>query len=156
MRWTDVVQASASVVSILVTLGGFFLLLRQLRNVDRTIQGDTNASLCQQSLEILNAMLSRQECYPYFYENQELPDDDPKRIQILYITEMVANYLDLVALQRTNLPTSVWNRWRNFIQDTIKASPVVRKHLTTHAHWYSEELEQLVKQNSDCSAVTKA
>jgi hypothetical protein len=51
-----------------------------------------------------------------------------------------------VALQRNNLPPNVWPRWQNFILDAVQKSPVVSEHLTKHAHWYSAELNAIVKE----------
>ena len=147
-KWTEIVEAISAAGSFLVTIVGFIFVLRQLRQVDQSIRGDTNASLCQQSLEILNAMMSRKGCYKFFYDGISLANDDPDREEILLLTEMIVNYLDLVALQKDNMPSNVWPRWKNFISDTIESSPVVTEHLTKFAFWYSEELNLILKQIS--------
>ena len=146
VKWTDAAQAIAACGSLLVTLFGFLFVLRQLRQVERNIRGETNASLCHQSIEILKAMMSRQECYPFFYDNKPLPEDHPHRVEILCLTEMIANYLDLVALQKDNLPPTAWTGWHKFILDTLQMSPVVREHLTKYGAWCSTELQAIVKQ----------
>jgi hypothetical protein len=145
-KWTDVVQALSACGSLWVTLLGFVFVIRQLRQVDKNIRADANANLCQQSIEILNAMMSRSECYPFFYDGKPLALDDPYRMEILCIAEMIANYLDLVALQKDNLPIKIWNKWQKFTIDTIQNSPVITEHLTRYSGWYSDDLNQIVKQ----------
>lgn len=148
IKWTDSLQAICACGSLIVTVLGFVFVLYQLKQVDRTIRGETNASLCQQSIEVLNAMMSKKDCYPYFYDGKELAEDSPNRVEILILTEMVVNYLDLVALQKDNLPENVWARWRNFILDTVSFSPVVKQHLKKYHNWYSDELNQIINQAS--------
>jgi hypothetical protein len=144
-KWTDIVQALAACGALVVAVVGLRLVLRQLRQVERTIRGNTYATLCQQSLEILKSIESQPESYAYFYDNRPLAENDSRRIEILCVTEMIANYLDMVALQRENMPSQVWKYWKNFIVDTVRRSEVVRNHLKNFANWYSEELNAIVK-----------
>jgi hypothetical protein len=90
--WTDATQAFASCASLLVTILGFIFVVHGIRQVERNIRSDTNAGLCNQSIEILNALISKPECYPFFYDNKPLADNDPHRVEILCLAEMIANY----------------------------------------------------------------
>jgi hypothetical protein len=144
VKWTEVIEALVALGTLFVTVIGFLIVIRQIRQVERTIRGDTNANLCAQSIEILKEIGACPECYPYFYENKELPPDEPSRVRILCICEMTANYLDHVALQRDNLPPAVWKRWSLFIRDAVQGSPVLREHFAKYRDWYSDEVLRLV------------
>jgi hypothetical protein len=139
-KWTDVVQALASLGGLLVTLGGFLFVIRQVGQIERSIRKDTNATLCAQSIEILKEMARCPPCYACFYENAPLPDDEKVKVEVLCICEMIANYLDNVASQHDNLPGPVWERWNCFIRDTIAGSQIVQEHFRKFRNWYSPEL----------------
>jgi hypothetical protein len=139
-KWTDIMQALATLGVLLVTLAGFLFVIRQVRQIERTIRKDTNTSLCAQSIEILKEMAKCPQCYPCCYENAPLPEDEKVRVEVLCICEMIANYLDNVALQHDNLPQPVWERWRSFIRDTLAGSQVIQEHFRKFRNWYSPEL----------------
>ena len=139
-KWTDVVQALAALGGLLVTLGGFLFVIRQVMLIERTIRKDTNTSLCAQSIEILKEMAKCPQCYACFYDNAPLPEDEKVRVEVLCICEMIANYLDNVALQRDNLPEPLWERWSCFIRDTLVGSQVIQEHFRKFRNWYSPEL----------------
>jgi serine/threonine protein kinase len=92
----------------------------------------------EKGLLLMNVLLSAAN------HQSEEQADDPTAIPCL--AEMIANYLNLVALQKDNLPGNVWERWRNFILDAVQSSPVVFDHFAKYPHWYSEEVNAIIRQ----------
>jgi len=139
-KWTDIMQALVGIGTLLVTIAGFLFVIRQVKQIERTIRSDTNASLCAQSIDILSEMAKCPEGYSCFYDNAPLPSDNKLRVEVLCICEMIANYLDHVALQHDNLPKPVWERWSCFIRDTLAGSQVIQEHFRKYRNWYSQEI----------------
>ena len=95
------------------------------------------------------------ECYPFFYEKKPLPEDHPHRVEILLLTEMIVNYLELVAMQKDNLSRTEWVDWRNFILNAVHRSPVIREFVTNFSDWYSVELNAIIKQSNASTSRTQ-
>jgi hypothetical protein len=152
--WTDILQALAAAGSLVATVGGILLLSSQLRQVERTIRGDTNASLCAPSIDILNAIAECPESYACFYDDAPLPTDHKVRVKVLCVCEMIANYLDHVCQQKDNLPRDAWLRWEAFVYDTVTGCRVVQDHLCRFEKWYSPELLKIVRAHCRPSTAT--
>lgn len=151
MNWTDVVEALSGFGVFCATILGFYFVVRQIRLIDqqlklveRTLQADTNTQLCSQSLQILAHLSDKPYLYDYFYNFKSLEPNDPHKVEVLCLCEMIANYSDLVALQLSNMPPEVQTRWSRFITDTLAASPALREHLHRYRLWYSDELLKLL------------
>lgn len=136
MNWIDVVEALSGVGAIV----GLYFVLRQIKLVERTLQADTNTQLCAQSLQILAHLSEKAHLYDYFYNSKSLEPNDPNKVEVLCLCEMIANYSDLVALQLSNMPPEVKRPWSRFITDTLASSPALREHLDRYPLWYSPEL----------------
>lgn len=129
---------------IFVNLVGFVFVIRQIRQQALATRGETYASLCGLSYEILQMMADHPELYPYFYENKELAADAPDRVRVLCCCEMVANYCDNTALQRENIPDHVWQRWRVFIKQQVAMSVVLKGFFLEYRMWYSPEIGEIL------------
>jgi len=142
---TSIEQVIAT-VGIIVNICGFIFVIRQIRQQALATRGETYASLCGLSYEILSMMAERPHLYAYFYENKALDDAGDHRVEVLCCAEMIANYCDNTALQRENIPDQVWMRWRNFIVGQCETSQVLRDFLTEYQSWYSPEIGEILDQ----------
>jgi hypothetical protein len=127
-----------------VNIVGFYFVIRQIRQQALATRGETFASLCGLSYEILRLMADRPHLYAYFYERRPLATTDEDRVAVLVCCEMIANYCDNTALQRENIPDHVWQRWRNFIKGQIELSIVLEEFIAEYRDWYSPELGEIL------------
>jgi hypothetical protein len=142
-NWAEILQAIASVGTLLVATGGICFVLRQIKQVERSIRSNTNERLTSESLEILRFLAEHPETYDYFYNGKEPTRDVDNMLK--YATEMIVNYMEHVVLQKETLPEDVQKSWDVFVQDTYARSPLVREHLRQFRNWYQPSLLKMVE-----------
>jgi hypothetical protein len=141
--WTDIVQAVAAVVTAAITVIGFCLVLKQMRQVDRSIRGSTYGSLYAQQNAITQYLVDNPTLRPYIYGNKDIVPSDPNHEQVRALAEMFTDFFEHVSSQRENLPCELWPRWFNFIRTVWETSPALRKHLRENRAWYTHEFLSL-------------
>jgi hypothetical protein len=152
MDWLtpDRVQAIAACISVIIAIVGLVFVIVQLRQVKRAIRGNTNEMLSSQSVEILRFFAERPAIYDHFYSNKGVGQkdidegDSQRRVDLLCATELMANYMEHICLQKDNLPPKAWLSWRKFVLDIYQNSPVVRDFLQAHTDWYASDILDLV------------
>jgi hypothetical protein len=77
---------------------------------------------------------------PYFYKKQLLEVDHESYEKLLYASELLANFLEHVTLQKDNMEDGDWPVWESFFIDTFHRSPMVRAYLNEFSSWYAKEL----------------
>jgi hypothetical protein len=138
--WTEVLQAIASVGTLIVTAAGLFAVYIQIRKLQSAVWGETHGKLCDQSLELLKMLAEKPSTRPYFAESKELSADEPEHAFVLYAAEAIANFMEHLVLQRDNLPQNQWDRWNDFIDGQLEESPVIQEFLLRNRQWYSTAL----------------
>jgi hypothetical protein len=145
MNW-GALEAVGTWATACVALGGIFFVRQQLRQVERTIRGDTHERLTTESFEVLKFLAIQPDSYPYFYEGKKLEENYTHRVFILYAAEMLANYLEHVILQKPNMKAADWAVWKRFLCDSLKLAPTVRQQLLgPRKLWYTAELVLLAE-----------
>ena len=140
MEWPSELEAISTTLIFLATAVGFVFVVRQIRLLERTIKADANGRLSDQSIPILSFIANKPHLYEYFYASKPLVVDDPNRVEVVCVCEMIANYSDLVVSTLPDLEPRVRQRWVRFITDTAANSPAFREHMVRHRLWYSDEL----------------
>jgi hypothetical protein len=107
-KWTDVAQALGSVGACLIALFGVLAVLKQIKQIKAALHGDTHATLFSQNFEILKLFSDHPEIRPYFYANQEILEGQEHYDQAFITAIVVADYLETVALQRSNMPHTMY------------------------------------------------
>ncbi len=141
--WADIMQALCSAGALVAAVVGFGILICQVRQVERSIRGDTQHKLFSQSLEIVKAIGDHPEVRPYLFENREVSKDYPNYSSVLLAVELVTDFLNHVAIQQVNMSEYHWERWRFYIRDIYSTSPAIRDYISQHQGWYSHELLSL-------------
>lgn len=149
--WTDKVQAIAIIVYVvltfayvIVTLVGFLLLRRQIRQVDLSTRGETYGELYSQQHSITTFFIENLRLRPYFYDNREI-DTGAEYVQIMAVAEMVGDFLEHIYLQLPNLPSDVREGWATYMRRVYCNSPALRIHFEANGSWYSEELVEMLR-----------
>jgi len=130
-------------------LGGVFALKATKRQVEVMLEQareDVHERLYSQSLEIMKFFAEHPEVRPYFYDNKKLASaaNEMEKLKVLSTAEMVAGFMELVALQIEHQPAAIKPRWRAYLADTYNASGVVREHLKECEGWYADDLLRLL------------
>jgi hypothetical protein len=155
----------AAVVGILgvilgAVIGGIFVQRATKRQIEVMMlqsRGDVNERLYNQSLSIMKFFAENPELRPFFYDNRELSlaADDLQRLKILSTAEMVAGFMELVALQLEEQLPEIRPRWKAYVCDAYASSPVLREHLESCRTWYADDLLRLLPEKSAAPAATE-
>jgi hypothetical protein len=143
-------------------VGGVFALKAAKRQVEVMLQqsrGDVNERLYSQSLVIMRFFAENPEVRPYFYDNKDLgrAESELEKLKVLSTAEMVAGFMELVALQLSEQPADIQPRWKAYIVDAYNSSPVLREHLSTCTPWYADDFLRILPiESSEASAQSAA
>ena len=150
-----IVAAASGVVGVIIgaLIGGIFSLKAAKRQVEvmlRQSRGDVNERLYNQSLAIMCFFAEHPEVRPYFYDNKDLSQagSELEKLRILSTAEMVAGFMELVALQMDDQPDEIKPRWKAYIVDAYNSSPVLREHVATCITWYADDFLRLLPAKS--------
>ena len=151
-----IVATVAGLVGVVLgaVIGGVFSLMAAKRQVEVMLQhsrGDINERLYSQSLGIMQFFAEHPEVRPYFYDNKDLnqAESELEKLRVLSTAEMVAGFMELVALQLEEQSAEIQPRWRAYIVDTYESSAVLREHLVTCSAWYADDFLRLLPVNSE-------
>ncbi|MDX6383546.1 MAG: hypothetical protein QOK48_1119 [Blastocatellia bacterium] len=154
-----IVAAAAGVGGVIIgaLIGGIFSLKAAKRQVEvmlRQSRGDVNERLYNQSLAIMCFFAEHPEVRPYFYDDKDLNQagSEMEKLRILSTAEMVAGFMELVALQMDDQPAEIRPRWTAYIIDGYNSSPVLREHVATCVTWYADDFLRLLPARSNESS----
>jgi hypothetical protein len=139
-RWTDVAQGF---VPIAVALAGVPFIWYQLREVNRSVQGETLSELYGHYHDVVSIFLERPHLRPYFYENKTLDDfaDPELRSQVRTMCELIAGVLEHAVVQEQNVPKGSWKDcWESYVRERLKTSVVLREYLKENMDIYLKTL----------------
>ena len=144
--WADTnqVQATTGVLSVIVTLVGFFLLWRQIKQVDLSSRRQTHSYLYTHQDSITRFFIEHPDLRPFFYENVELSNNEADSVIIKPVTEMVADFSEHIYLQLPNLPKDVSGGWEFYMKNLYNRSPILRTHFDVNGDWYSDEFVKTI------------
>ncbi|MCA1566133.1 MAG: hypothetical protein LC803_10945 [Acidobacteria bacterium] len=142
-------------------VGGVFALKaakQQIKVMAAQSQGSVNERLYNQNFELMRFLAEHPKLRPYFYENKELSEAETaeEKLQVLSAAEMIAGFLELVALQMSEIPEGIQLRWQNYIIDEYNSSSVLREHFNTYGDWYAEEFLRLLPPNKDARSLSSS
>jgi hypothetical protein len=153
--WADTnqVQATANVLSVIVTLIGFVLLWRQIKRVDLSARGQTHSYLYTHQDSITRFFIDRPNLRPFFYDNVEVSNTESDYVTIKAVTEMVADFAEHIYLQLPNLPKDIREGWEFYMKNLYNRSPILRTHFRDNGDWYSEDFIKTISSLYSSSTV---
>src|SRR6266436_10244500 len=150
-----IIAAIAGVLGVILgaVIGGVFALKatkRQIEVMMVSARGDVNERLYNQSLQIMRFFAENPSLRPYFADNRDLStcENELEKCRVLSTVEMVAGFMELVALQLSEQPAEIQPRWKAYIVDGFNSSVVLREHLSTCTAWYADDFLSLLPANS--------
>ncbi len=149
-----IIAAIAGVLGVILgaVIGGVFALKatkRQIEVMMVSARGDVNERLYNQSLQIMRFFAENPSLRPYFADNRDLStcENELEKCRVLSTVEMVAGFMELVALQLAEQPLEIQPRWKAYIVDGYNSSAVMREHISTCREWYAEDFLSLLPTN---------
>jgi hypothetical protein len=150
-----IIAALAGVLGVILgaVIGGVFALKATKRQIEVMMiqsRGDVNERIYSQSLQILRFLAENPALRPYFSDNKDLSacENELEKCRVLSSVEMVAGFMELVALQLAEQPLEIQPRWKAYIVDGYNSSAVLREHISTCTAWYAEDFLQLLPEKS--------
>ena len=143
--WTDIAQAIGSIIAGLAAVVGFWLVIKQLKQVDRTIHRDVLDCLYSRVYEIHQVVLANPDLFKYFYERADAPEDPVLRSKLDTLCEMVFELYELIVLQKDSMSKELYESWFVYMKKMVEQSPVLQQHLETHHDWYVPELQVFLR-----------
>jgi hypothetical protein len=155
-----IIAAIAGVLGVILgaVIGGVFALKatkRQIEVMMVSARGDVNERLYNQSLQIMRFFAENPSLRPYFADNRDLStcENELEKCRVLSTVEMVAGFMELVALQLAEQPLEIQPRWKAYIVDGYNSSAVMREHISSCTAWYAEDFLCLLPTSPDLRAV---
>lgn len=90
--------------------------------------------------------LQAPEYRPYFYNCEDLAEDDPRMNKAKVIAEAMCDAMALMIIswkRATNIPHTRCGQER-WIQDMYAGSPILRRWIAKHEDWYPKEMIQFM------------
>lgn len=145
--WTDVTQAFCAIGTFVIALVGLPFLIYQIRQLERAVQGDTQEKMFSKSFEIIQRMLEHPEVRPYILGGQRVPEKSEVQPTVRAFVEMLADFFELIYLQRTNMEDDIWVSWSSYIHDIYKRCPELQVYFDENATWYFSPFLAFLKEN---------
>ncbi len=120
--------------------------IKQTSSADNQSIEATRSSLFNHAIEIQNQLIQNPQLIPFFYEGKEIDKNlsESDKAKCIIISEMICDMLDHASGSNMNEKTK--NGWRNYANDMIKNSPVLKDFLDTNKSWYVSIHEWINKQ----------
>jgi hypothetical protein len=131
-------------LQLIISSGGFIVVVYQILQLKQTMQGDTHAKLYEHYLKVNELFLHKTHLRPYFYERKSLeketndPQDATLKAEVEMMCEVIAGLLEHAAVQKNNLPGDSWkNCWEAYTCERFSQSPELQKFFERNRQWYA-------------------
>lgn len=153
--YTDLIQTICSILSVGIAIWGFILIYIQIKQLKKSIHGDTHCKLYTEEFDCLKIFLEYPYFRPYFYDNKNITTEELQKIhdcnklnedlenihgRVQTIAELFITHFEHVILQLENLPDHIKPSWTAYIKKMYSTSPILKKHLLKNKKWYSKKL----------------
>jgi len=142
---TEQLDFFISIISLLIALGGFFLLFVQLRQINKSIISSTQSNIYVHANFAREMLLNDPKLRKYFYSNHvvDVKESSDEYQKIILIAEIYANYFEHIVVQKSSLNKKDWESWINWMQSIYYNSPVL-KDMITEKSYYSDDLKKIL------------
>ncbi len=161
--WSNIVQAVASCLYVIVTIGGFLLLRSQIKllrhqieQVDLSTRAETNGDLYTHQHSIHQFFISNPQFRPFFYGKKQLERTDPEFMTVMTVAEMIGDFSEHIYLQLPTLPDNIRDGWESYVKNLYDDSPALQLHFEEKRRWYSEEFIKLLLSRTEALAMQQS
>jgi hypothetical protein len=147
----------AAVIQMVAAIIGFPVVIYQLVQLHKNLQGGTQDRLYAHYTEICKLFMQHPELRPYFYGRSEVDAKTVKREQVqecsdssppkvAFMCEAIFGLVEHAVLQKRNLPGDAWrNCWRPYTIERLEQSEAMERFFESNAHWYSHRMRKAMK-----------
>lgn len=133
----DWVGAIGSCISALLALATLFILWRQLKDLNASVQGSTYQNIINQMLEIDRFFIANPKLKPYFYDGKDLGGaDESERARAASVAEMLLDFFDNVYHQRELISEERYRAYYTYMTTLCGRSKVLQAQLDDSRDWY--------------------
>jgi len=152
VTWTDLeamIPMMGFGLQIVISIAGFTLVWWQIKQLNRSIAGDTHSKLYDHYLKVTELLSQKPALRPFFYEGVELERGFPGyadlRAEIEMTCEIILGLLEHAAVQEKNLPKETWETcWKAYTHERFEKSPELQKFFKDNRKWYAEPFRKVV------------
>ncbi len=137
---TELIGTIGSFGTFIVAIVALGLVLRQIFQIERQIQGSSCSSLYEQMILIDQFFINNPDYKPFIYSNKNIEHNEKNYDKIRSIAEMISDMIEHAYVQKNNLPKDVWPRWVDYFSYLYDSSPILRQHLHESGKWYSDNI----------------
>jgi hypothetical protein len=121
----------------LVTLGGFWLVIKQLRSEREALETQTREQVYQASLGILKMFVEHPDLRPYFYDSIPMPVQNLEKSKVLAACEVMGDHWENILLSKKSLDEETLEVWKDYMQGIYSTSPSLKDFLLHEGYRYS-------------------
>ena len=133
-----------AILQLLISGLGFIVVAWTLRILVRQLDAQSSAGVATRQLEFDKVILEHPSLYGYFYQGRDIAPDDPEYARVMAATQLLANYFDGY-FQQEDMYRQMWPdiKWKDYIQDHVANSPVLRRYVVENSTWFAPEFVQM-------------
>jgi len=120
-----------------ITLGGFLLVIKQLRSERETLETQTREQVYHASLGILNMFVEHPDLRPYFYDSIPMPLQTLDRSKVLAACEVMGDHWENILLSKASLDKKTLGVWKDYMVGIYRTSPSLQYFLLHEGYRYS-------------------
>jgi hypothetical protein len=139
-NWTEAAQGICAILSVIVTIIGFLLIIRQIRQTQKTIEQSNHTSIYAISAEFNKYLADNSELRPFLYEGKAFEMSQNLSDKILIVCEMLTDMFEFIVIEHRSINPSIYGTWRAYIELIYSKSPAFRYYIELYKPTYSKEL----------------
>ncbi len=140
VNWSEAAQGICAILAIVITLLGYFFIIRQINQTNKSIQHTSSVAIYSISSEFYKFLADNSNLRPYFYDRKELAENDPNKDKLFAMCEYLADFFEFVIIESNDLDERIFESWKDYMDMIHENSPVFRLYLTLYASSYTQEL----------------
>jgi len=136
---SEVLQAIASLIGTILIPIGFYLVWRQIIQLNKSIRSNTNNYVYTQTNEFINFIIEK-DIRKYFYENVSVNKKNKTEF-IDVACEKACCLFEFILLEEDNYKKGIFDNWKEWVSFVYLNSPALRKYIESEKKsWYANEL----------------
>lgn len=114
MQLLEDLQTLFNVISFPLVIVSILALLRQNRQLERSIKSQVYQSLIENSLKIDSLLIENPEFRKYIYNNEAITEDTPELDKLMAVMEFMMDVIDNLKAQEKYIPGDLQLGWQKF------------------------------------------
>lgn len=140
----ETVQVVVSAGGLLLALVGLPTLFLQIRELQRSVQGQVHGAMYAQAAEFRSHLIQYPELRKYFFDRVEIAPADPQYDRVVTIAESYLNYLEHIAVMEDSFGRANRQSLERFCRNALEQGPILRRRFEENRAGYSHTLARLI------------